>query len=83
MAAEHLIGRTIADDITRLRLERAKRRIVETETPMKDVAIDAGFRNADHFYKVFTRIENIPPPNTAWKGSRHFRRRFETLNFKL
>ena len=61
MAAEHLIGRTIADDITRLRLERAKRRIVETETPMKDVAIDAGFRNADHFYKVFTHIENIPP----------------------
>ena len=61
MAAEHLIGRTIADEITRLRLERAKRRIVETDTPVKDVAIDAGFRNADHFYKVFTRIENIPP----------------------
>lgn len=54
-------GRTIADEITRLRLERAKRRMVETDAPMKDVAIDAGFRNADHFYKVFTRIETIPP----------------------
>ena len=54
-------GRTIADEITRLRLERAKRRMVETDAPMKDVAIDAGFRNADHFYKVFTRIEGIPP----------------------
>jgi LacI family transcriptional regulator len=54
-------GRTIADEISRLRLERAKRRMVETDAPMKDVAIDAGFRNADHFYKVFTRIEGIPP----------------------
>ena len=54
-------GRTIADEITRLRLERAKRRMVETDAPMKDVAIDAGFRNADHFCKVFSRIEGIPP----------------------
>jgi LacI family transcriptional regulator len=54
-------GRTIADEITRLRLERAKRRMVETDAPMKDVAVDAGFRNSDHFYKVFARIEGIPP----------------------
>lgn len=54
-------GRTIADEIMRLRLERAKRRMVETDAPMKDVAIDAGFRNADHFYKVFSRIVGIPP----------------------
>lgn len=61
MAAEHLIGRTIADEITRLRLERAIRRMVETDAPMKDVAIYAGFRNTNHFYKVITRIETIPP----------------------
>jgi transcriptional regulator GlxA family with amidase domain len=28
---------------------------------MKDVATDAGFRSADHFYKVFTRVEGVPP----------------------
>ncbi|QTN31057.1 substrate-binding domain-containing protein [Akkermansiaceae bacterium] len=55
------IGRTIADEITRLRLERAKRRIVETDAPLKYIATDAGFRNADHFYKVFTRVEGITP----------------------
>ena len=55
------LDRTISDEITRLRLERAKRRMVETSAPMKDVAVDAGFRNADHFYKVFNRIEGIPP----------------------
>lgn len=55
------IGKSIAEEITRLRLERAKRRIVETDAPMKDVAMEAGFRNADHFYKVFSRVEGIPP----------------------
>ena len=55
------VSRSIAGEITRLRLERAKRRMVETDAPMKDVAEDAGFRNADHFYKVFARVEGIPP----------------------
>jgi LacI family transcriptional regulator len=55
------IGRSIAEEITRLRLERAKRRIVETDAPMKYVATEAGFRNADHFYKVFSRVEGITP----------------------
>jgi LacI family transcriptional regulator len=55
------LGRTIAGEVTRLRLERAKRRMVETDAPMKDIALDAGFRNADHFYKVFARVEGIPP----------------------
>lgn len=55
------LGRTIAGEITRLRLERAKRRLSETDVPMKDVAMDAGFRNADHFYKVFIRVEGVSP----------------------
>ena len=55
------LGQSIAGEITRLRLERAKRRIVETDAPMKDIALDAGFRNADHFYKVFSRVEGMTP----------------------
>lgn len=55
------VGRTIAGEIARLRIERAKRRLVETDDSMKAVALDAGFRNADHFYKVFTRVEGMPP----------------------
>lgn len=34
---------------TRLHLERAKCRMVETDAAMKDVTIDAGFHNSDHF----------------------------------
>lgn len=55
------LGRSIGGEISRLRLERAKRRMVETNAPMKDVAQEAGFRNADHFYKVFVRVEGMPP----------------------
>lgn len=55
------MGRSIAGEITRLRLQRAKRRMVETDASMKDVAIDAGFRTADHFGKVFSRVEGISP----------------------
>jgi LacI family transcriptional regulator len=55
------MGRSIAGEITRLRLQRAKRRMVETDASMKDVAIEAGFRTADHFGKVFNRVEGISP----------------------
>ncbi len=55
------LNRSIADEITRLRLERAKRQMVGTNASMKDVAADSGFRNADHFYKVFNRVEGISP----------------------
>jgi LacI family transcriptional regulator len=55
------MGGSIAGEITRLRLQRAKRRMVETDASMKDVAIEAGFRTADHFGKVFTRVEGISP----------------------
>jgi len=55
------MGRSIAGEITRLRVERAKRRMVETDASMKNVAIEAGFRTADHFGKVFARIEGMSP----------------------
>jgi len=55
------LDRSIADEISRLRIERAKRLLVETDDSFKALAIDLGFRNADHFYKVFLRVEGITP----------------------
>ncbi len=55
------LGRTIAEEIARLRIERAKRLMVETEDSFKALAVDLGFRNADHFYKVFSRVEGMTP----------------------
>jgi len=55
------VGRSIAGEITRLRLARAKRQLVESGSLLKTVARACGFRNADHFHKVFTRAEGITP----------------------
>ena len=33
--------------------------MVETDASMKDVAMDAGFRSDDNFYKAFARVEGI------------------------
>jgi LacI family transcriptional regulator len=62
------VGRTVAEEMTRLRLNRTKRRLVETDLPLKSVALDAGFRTANHFSKVFTRVEGMTP--TAYRRER-------------
>ena len=69
------VGKSIAGEITRLRIERAKRRLVETDAPLKDIAKDAGFRVADHFYKVFTRVEGIPPSQYRRERQKAFPKR--------
>ena len=55
------LRRTIAEEITRLRLERAKRRLVEADEPLKKVATASGFSNPTHFYRAFVRLEGISP----------------------
>ncbi|MGY8640095.1 MAG: substrate-binding domain-containing protein [Verrucomicrobiales bacterium] len=55
------VERSIAEEITRFRLERAKRRMVETDEPLKTVAHDSGFLDSNHFYKTFVRVEGTTP----------------------
>ena len=51
----------IAKQITRMRIERAKRLIIETKESLKSIAIDCGFRNGDHLSKAFLRMEKRTP----------------------
>ncbi len=62
------LDRSIGEEIARLRIERAKRLLAETEDSFKALAVDLGFRNADHFYKVFLRVEGITP--SQYRGNR-------------
>ena len=55
------MGCSIAEEISRLRIERSKRLMMESDASFKSLALDLGFRNADHFCKVFSRIEGMPP----------------------
>jgi LacI family transcriptional regulator len=55
------VDRSIAQEITRLRIESAKRRLIYSDAALKSIAMDSGFRNSDQFYKVFQRVEGMPP----------------------
>jgi LacI family transcriptional regulator len=55
------LDRSIADEITRLRLERAKRLLVETFEPLKSLARSCGFTGPKQMWKVFRRVEGISP----------------------
>lgn len=58
---QNAMRRSIADEITRLRLERAKRRLVESNESLKSVAGASGFSNPTHFYRAFIRVEGLSP----------------------
>ena len=56
-----VLGHSPAQEIARLRVERAKRLLVETKTPIKRLASKAGFHDARRMYEIFLRVEGIPP----------------------
>ncbi len=56
-----VLGRTIHDEITRIRLERAKRLLAETDVPLKTVADRCGFSRPEILAKVFRQVEGEPP----------------------
>jgi LacI family transcriptional regulator len=55
------VGHSIATEMVRLRLNRAKRRLVMGDVLLKTVAEESGFRTASHFSRVFTRVLGITP----------------------
>jgi LacI family transcriptional regulator len=55
------LGRSIHAEITRCRLERAKRLLLETDLPSHRVAMGAGFGSIKTFNRVFRRAAGTPP----------------------
>ncbi len=54
-------GRTISLEISRMRIERAKRLMMESDLSFKELSAELGYRNSDHFYKSFLRAEGQTP----------------------
>jgi AraC family transcriptional regulator len=54
-------GCTVGDTVRRLRIEYACRRIACSETPLIEIALDAGFANQSHFTRVFKRLTGMTP----------------------
>ncbi|MCP4376063.1 MAG: substrate-binding domain-containing protein [bacterium] len=55
------LGRTIGREITSVRVDRAKRRLIETTASIKSIADDCGFTDGLQMAVVFKRVEGISP----------------------
>ncbi len=53
-------GETVKAYITRLRVEFAKKRLLETDNVLFS-ALDAGFGDLSHFYRVFKQVTGLTP----------------------
>jgi LacI family transcriptional regulator len=61
---EHL-GRAVAEEIRRLRIERAKRQLASTDQRIKSIARDAGFVDTKRMNQVFRRELGMTP--SEWR----------------
>lgn len=55
------LGRSVTDEIRRLRLEAAKRMIAQRNRPIQEVAVECGFRNSRNLCQVFQRELGMSP----------------------
>jgi transcriptional regulator GlxA family with amidase domain len=55
------MGRTPAAEIRRVRIEVAKRLLIETDKSVAEVARASGFSQQDLFSRTFRRSVGIPP----------------------
>jgi LacI family transcriptional regulator len=61
------VGRTVAEEILRRRLQIAAHLLRGSDLPIKQVAGRCGFANASHFTQVFLRRHGATP--NAWRRS--------------
>jgi LacI family transcriptional regulator len=82
------IGRSVSDEITRLRVEYAKRLLAETSEKQHQVAVKSGFRNDARLVLVFTRLTGMTPGdyrqtfNPSFSGTPKLGRRTGSRNQK-
>lgn len=55
------MGRTVHQEITRLRMERARRMLVDTDEPIQAIAGRCGYESLDNFYRTFRRALDETP----------------------
>jgi LacI family transcriptional regulator len=58
-----LLGRSVHDEILRMRLLRAQELLVETDLPLAQIADRAGFRHSEYLSAVFKQRLGLTPGN--------------------
>lgn len=56
-----LLGRSPGEEIRRVRIERAKQLLAETDKSLKAIAMECGFHHAEVLTRVFRRCEDCTP----------------------
>jgi LacI family transcriptional regulator len=57
----HAVGCSILTELTRCRLDRARRLLLETRLPCHQVGMHAGFGSVKAFNRIFRQAEGVPP----------------------
>ena len=52
---------TAGDYVRKVRIEKAKTRMISTDAPMVDIALKAGFADQTHFTRTFKRLTGMTP----------------------
>jgi LacI family transcriptional regulator len=55
------IGHSLHDEINKLRVQRARQLLRDTDWSIAHVAQECGFRDSKHLHDVFLRLEGTPP----------------------
>lgn len=63
-----VLNRSVMQEITRCRIDRIKRRLAESDTPIKLLAINSGFNSPRVLYETFVREEGVSP--SAYRAKR-------------
>jgi LacI family transcriptional regulator len=55
------VGRSVSDELRRVRLERAKNLVSKTSLPLKEIAARCGFTTVQHMTALFHQMAGQPP----------------------
>jgi LacI family transcriptional regulator len=55
------IGRTCSDEIARVRLQRARRMLLESDSSMSEISAACGYNYLSHFSHAFSKAFGMPP----------------------
>jgi two-component system, response regulator YesN len=64
------IGEKFIDYVLKVRLDHAKRLLLETDEPIQSIAEQVGYQNVVSFYRVFKKVQDVPPGEyrTMYRG---------------
>jgi len=63
-----MLGETIMDHLRRIRLERAYARLAETQDPVTDIGLCAGYDSPEAFSRVFRKTFGLSPTQCRSQG---------------